>query len=721
MSETKERSCFRIVPREDELVEVRFDHPEREWNVLDERALEDLEGVLDRLEGEEERVRGVLFTTGKENGFCVGADVSRMATCWDEQWASAMARRGQRLFARIERLPVPVVAAVDGPCLGGGLELALACDRIVASDRDETRLGLPETRLGIVPGFGGTQRLPRRVGLPAALDLVLSGRRVSGRIALSLGLVDDVVDRLVLLRAAVWWSSRTRHRGLPRKRPRTWIGRIGSAPGVRRLVAERARREVRRKARGLYPALPAAIDLLERGLTDRSGAGFEEEARWVGRLLTEQSTHHLIDLFLDTRRLSERGRRAGREGRLERIGVIGGGVMGSGIAAEAARRGLEVRLREVGPRPLEGALSSIARILDRRTHERKRRDAWDRIWPTCDWRGFGRLDAVIEAVVERLDVKREVFSRLERSTPPGAALFTNTSSLPLEEIAERMERPERLCGLHFFNPVERMPLVEVVRGERTAEETLDKAHALAVALGKTPVEVADGPGFLVNRVLARYFAEALFLLEEGFSPDEIDETMLDYGFPMGPVAVLDVVGLDVAEAAARRLEAHMGERLGRPRLAARLVERGILGRKSGEGLRRGGRSRGPLSAAARAELRALGVSARRSAPGVGMCDRLLGPLLDEALRAFDEGVAREAGDVDTALVLGAGFPPVRRGPLTEIDAIGCATLLERLHRLVREFGPRFTPGEGLVQRAKSGSSAREPLCEEDGREPLATR
>ncbi len=684
---------------------VVLDVAGRSLNVLDTEVLKDIGDAVVEADALP-FARAVVVISGKPAGFCAGADVEAIGSVRSEEQGRAAAALGQATYARIERVAKPVVAAVHGACLGGGLELALACDAIVATDAPNTKLGLPEVRLGIVPGFGGTQRLPRRIRFPKALELILTGRTLAARQAKRAGIVDDVVPREFLESAACEYAIR-----LADGKPPLNAGARGGvmaailrAGPVRRFIIGRARARILRETRGVYPAPLAALDVVERAFGSDRAAGYAAEAAAVGKLLADPVSHRFIDLFRTTEALKKSGVAPDWQLDGKTIGIIGAGVMGSGIALAVLRGGGRVRLVENRREALEKGCGAIARDVraDVERGRLSRRDGGallDRLEPSLEISGLRRAAVVIEAVVEKHEVKRDVFRAVERQVDADTILATNTSSLSVAALAAELDDPRRLVGLHFFNPVARMPLVEVVvpAGANAGHAAI--VTALVRDLGKTPMRVTDSPGFLVNRVLAPYLAEALLLLEDGASPETIEGYHRDLGFPMGPLHVIDAVGLDVANEVARVLAPFLGARVGHPRVGERLAAAGHLGDKTRGGIhvsdsRRRSRPAPWLAdalAAARAERSAAG---DRSTSASDL-DRPFLLLLAEAARAWADRVAAEPRFVDAAMVLGAGFPASLGGPLTEIVRRGPSAVLDRLRALASIHGPRFLPDAAL--------------------------
>ncbi len=679
---------WQLTTDEQRIAWLTFDQAETSVNTLDPETLAELDSALGAVEAA--APAGLLVRSGKPTGFIAGADVRGFAGLTDQGAAAALIRHAHAILDRLERLPCPSVALIQGHCLGGGLELALACTYRVAAEGPATTLGFPEVRLGIFPGFGGSARSLQRVGHLAAMDLMLSGRNLSGRAAKAIGLVDDCVAPRQLTAAALWLLGHS-----PARRRPSLMQRAAGWPGVRGLVAKRMRRRLSGEVDPAhYPAPYALIDHWERH-AGNPAALYSNEVVAVPQLLTGNTAQNLVRLFLLRERLrgAGEGSRTSDHLRLEggetpHLHVVGAGVMGGDIAAWAALRGLRVSLQDRSPQDLTRAMQRAGDLFTRRLKDpRLIRDARDRLIPDARGDGVGHADVVLEAIVEDLDAKRALFARLAPCLKPGALLATNTSSIPLEALGAALDAPGLLVGLHFFNPVERMPLVEVVRGAATHPTSVARALALARRLDKIPLVVKSSPGFLVNRVLMPYLLEAVALVDEGVPPATVDRAATAFGMPMGPIALADTVGLDICLAVAGR----MTEPASIPASLGRHVVAGRLGRKTGQGYYRwqGGRAQP-------------GAGARD--PTQAEQDRLLLRLANEAVACLREGVVEDADALDAGLVFGAGFAPFRGGPLRHTQAEGAAAVLARLSALHQSFGERFKPDPGWA------SLMGEPSC-----------
>lgn len=700
--------ALRLEVGADHLATLTFDLPDRRANIFTRAVLAELEQLVAELARRDD-VACLVLVSAKPGMFIAGADVEEIERVADAKVAAEGSRYGQRLFAAWEALPFPTVAAVQGTCVGGGTELALASSYIVLSDRPDLRIGLPEIKLGILPGWGGCVRLPRRVGLLAALDLILAGKTIRSRQAERMGLADAVFPDAGFLHHAHRFALERAGRRTAVRRPRglrRWL--VESNPAGRRFVFDQVRRKTLARTRGRYPAPLAAIDVVRTGWEQGAERGFAAEAQAIGELAPSPIAKHLVHLF----RLLEASRRDG-EGALphavSRPAVIGAGVMGGGVAYSIAERtGLPVRLKDIRLGALGTALAHAARLFDgqvrrRRMTSAEKRRGMARIHPTLDETSLAAADLVIEAVVEDLEVKQRLFADLAARVAPTALLASNTSALSIDAIGERAPHRERVVGLHFFNPVDRMQLVEVIAGSHSSHDAVRAAAAFVRRLGKTPVVVRDGPGFLVNRLLAFYSAEAMWLLDEGYRVEDVDRAMLEWGMPMGPLRLADEVGLDVSAKVGQILHAAFPERLVFPAWIERLAEDAArLGVKSGKGIYRytGGRDAG----ADPALYATLGLRPERRNPDLAaLAERLVLPMVNEAARCLGERLVEGPGPLDLALVLGIGFPPFRGGLCRWADERGLASIVDDLRHLATTCGPRMAPSEELVRQAAQGA------------------
>lgn len=648
---------------------ILFDHPDKAANVFDGLTLYELDIALRAVE--KLKARGLVFLSSKPAVFIAGADLDVLNDAVNGHGPddlAALVERGQALFSRIAALEIPTVAAIHGACVGGGLELALACDRRIASDAKVTRLGLPETLLGILPAWGGSTRLPRLVGLPKALDLILSGKLVVPKHARKLGLIDEVLPREHLRSRAIALLNEPSP-----ERPTHWLTNNPLSAGVIGLFA---RRNLMKKTRGHYPAVLEALEVARRGASGDASASFARESAAFVRLAKTDVARNLMRIHF----LQERAKRFRYDKSVDlkiiapvhATAVIGAGVMGSGIAQWLAAKGHPVILRDLGPNRVAAGMKSIADLFDEAVKKRilTRHEVGrklDLVFPSASPVPLHRCDLVVEAAVEDLEIKKKIFADLSANTAPETILATNTSALPITDLctAAGVDHPERLIGLHFFNPVSRMKLVEVVVTEFTSPETVERTLAFVRSIGKLPVVVKDSPGFLVNRILMPYLIEAGNMVDGGIDPARIDKAMLDFGMPMGPLRLLDEVGLDVAAHVADTMREAFGDRFAVPGILTRLVGEGHFGKKSGRGFYHyGGREKVALPAPGS------GVSLP-SEPEIA--NSLAGLMVSEAERCLAEGIVATADEVDLAMILGTGFAPFRGGPLAYAGSLGTET------------------------------------------------
>jgi 3-hydroxyacyl-CoA dehydrogenase/enoyl-CoA hydratase/3-hydroxybutyryl-CoA epimerase len=619
------------------------------------------------------KVRGLAILSAKDNGFAAGADIDEFTTLKDADEAIAFTVLGNEVFDKIARLPFPTVAMIHGFCMGGGLELALACRYRVADDGAKTRMALPEVMLGIVPGWGGAKRLPKLIGAAPALDLMLTGRGVDARRAKKLGLVDAVTPRRHFENAVRQILTKP-----PQLQAPGFAASITDWPGIRSIVAKMSAKQVaQRVRRDQYPAPYAIIDLWKDFGGDVRNVPREHPAS-TASLFFHPTTRNLIRIF----KLQERLKAFGKgEGEIKHLHVIGAGAMGGDIAAWSALKGITVTLQDLSPERVAPAIERAAKLYKKRLKQPHLvQAAMDRLIPDIAGNGIGKADLVIEAIVENAEVKRKLFASLEPKMKQGAILASNTSSIPLQELSGVLAHPERLVGLHFFNPVAQMMLVEIVEGPQTSAEVMQAGQAFARQIDKLPLPCKSAPGFLVNRVLSPYLLEAMLMLDEGIPAETIDAAAKDFGMPMGPLELADMVGLDIGWAVGQEL-ARPGSPV--PKLLQQNIEAKNFGKKTGKGFYTWVKGKPQKSGAV-----AAGVELKP------LADRMVLPALNEAVACVREGIVADADLCDAGVIFGTGFAPHRGGPISTIHARGKQEWLRLMEELKAKHGARFEPDAG---------------------------
>lgn len=660
--------------RADGLVVLTLDRADQGVNALCRAVLDELELAVERIAIG--KPKGVVIRSGKPTSFIPGADLKEWATFNPETGIMDAIRHGQGVFQKLSELPCPTVAAIHGFCMGGGTEMALACRYRVASDDASTRIGLPEVKLGIYPGWGGSVRLPRLVGTPAAMDMMLTGRALSASAARAIGLVDKVAPNAVLLDAAIELCKRGAVRPF-KQRATAWATNTWPARQVLRGVLTK---QVARKARKAhYPAPYALIDTWAKG--GGTQQALLNEARSVVKLANSPTARNLIRIFFLQDRLKGLG---GKEHGIARVHVVGAGVMGGDIAAWCALRGFEVTLQDRGMEYIQPAMDRAGALFAKKVRdEAKRAATLARLKADPEGAGVAGADLVIEAIFENLEAKQALYAKLEAELRPDAILATNTSSIALEQLRAGLKHPERFAGLHYFNPVALMPLVEIVRHDGMAPETERRLAAFCRAIDKLPVPVAGTPGFLVNRILAPYMQEAILAHAEGIPGLAIDKAALGFGMPMGPIELVDTVGLDVAASVGRIMAAFHGQ----PFPDAFVVEPGRRGKKDGQGLYAWTPEGKPVKPALPKDYRA----------PEDLEDRLVLAMVNEAVACLHDGTVADADLLDAGVIFGTGFAPFRGGPIQYARSVGPAKLKARLEQLAATYGPRFAPRPGWDQ------------------------
>ncbi|MFQ6313733.1 3-hydroxyacyl-CoA dehydrogenase NAD-binding domain-containing protein [Lysobacter capsici] len=658
--------------REDGVLVLSFDREGSPVNTFAQDVLIELDGLLERLALDPPK--GLVLRSAKSSGFIAGADIKEFQTFDEKGTVGDAIRRGQQVFQRLAELPCPTVAAIHGFCMGGGTEISLACRYRVASSDPSTRIGLPEVKLGIYPGWGGSVRLPRLVGAPAAFDMMLTGRTLSASAARAIGLVDKIAEPAVLVDTAAGLALRGADRPFKQRfmgwATNTWLARKILAPMLVKQVARKAKKDH-------YPAPYALISTWER-----TGGGIQAklaaERKSVVKLSGTPTARNLIRVFFLQERLKGQG---GKEHGIKNVHVVGAGVMGGDIAAWSAYKGFEVTLSDREQRFIDGALERAQELFAKKVKDEAKRPAVAaRLKGDLAGAGADIADLVIEAIIEKPEAKRELYDQVEPRLKADALLTTNTSSIPLDELREHIRRPAQFGGLHYFNPVALMPLVEIIRHDQIAPETEQRLAAFCKAIDKLPVPVAGTPGFLVNRVLFPYLLEAGNAFAEGIPGPAIDKAAIKFGMPMGPIELIDTVGLDVAAGVGAELAPFL--RLTVP-AALSTVEPGKRGKKDGQGLYKweNGRAQKPE------------LPKDYKAP-TDLEDRLILPLINEAVACLHDGVVSDGDLLDAGVIFGTGFAPFRGGPIQYVRETGVENVLARLQQLQARYGDRFAPRPG---------------------------
>ncbi|MCU5772824.1 fatty acid oxidation complex subunit alpha FadJ [Erwiniaceae bacterium BAC15a-03b] len=695
-------SAFHLQMRLDNVAVITIDVPDEKMNTLKAAFAGQIRQVIQRAR-ENPHLAGIVMISGKPDSFIAGADISMIAACNSAQQAETLAKQGQKVMSDIAALPFPVVAAIHGACLGGGLELALACGQRICTLDDKTRLGLPEVQLGLLPGSGGTQRLPRLVGVSNALDLMLTGKTLRPRQALKIGLVDDAVPHSILLETAV-------ARVLKGQKPRARLPvreRLINGPLGRALLFTLATRQTRAKTKGNYPATERILAVVRNGLEQGSSSGYAAEAKAFGELVMTPESRALRSLFFATTAIKKEHGAEAEPHKLRAVGVLGGGLMGGGIACvTATRAGLPVRIKDINTEGINHALKyswdTLGKKVKRRhikPAERLRQMAL--ISGDTEFRGFQQRDVIIEAVFEDLALKQKMVAEVEQHCSAATIFASNTSSLPIADIAAQAQRPENVIGLHYFSPVDKMPLAEVIPHAATSAQTIATTVALAKKQGKTAIVVADRAGFYVNRILAPYLNEAVRCLLEGEPIEVIDNALVEFGFPVGPVQLVDEIGIDVCLKIIPILEQAYGERFNAPAAFSAVSADNRKGRKNGRGFYRYTGASLPGKKRVDSSIYPLiKVKPKARLEGALIAQRCVMMMLNEAVRCHDEQVIRSPRDGDIGAVMGIGFPPFLGGPFHYIDALGATMVVNTLVSLMHQYGERFAPCDALRRMAE---------------------
>jgi len=718
-------SAFTLARQESGVAHLVIDVIGENVNTLKTEFAEQIDAVLAEIKADK-TITGIVLCSGKKDSFVAGADINMLDACQTREEVVALSRQGQRIFTLLENLPIPIVAAIDGTCLGGGLELAMACHARICSDNVKTSLGLPEVQLGLLPGSGGTQRLPMLVGLQKSLDMMLTGKQLRAKQALKSGLVDDVVPSSELLEVAEQKAISLHQRGKSNaKRKQGLMDKLLENNAVgRNIVYQQAQKTVLAKTQGNYPAPTKIIDCIRTGIEFSLENGYKVEAEHFADLVMSDESAQLRQLFFATTAMKkEQGVADVMPDKVAKAGVLGGGLMGGGIAfVTATKANVPVRVKDINHKGISQALKYSYQLLNKKVKRRfllnsEMQKQLAMITGSIDYTGFKALDIVIEAVFEDLTLKQNMVAEVEDNCHDNTIFASNTSSLPIGKIAAKAKRPENVIGLHYFSPVDKMPLVEIIPHDKTSDQTISNTVAFAKKQGKTPIVVKDKAGFYVNRILAPYMNEAAILLLDGEPVDKIDSALVKFGFPVGPMQLLDEVGIDVGAKIGPILQADLGDRFAAPAAFDKLLADGRLGKKAKKGFYLykkdslvktiQNRLKGIKAGQKQVDesiysLLTIKPSGNLSAAEISK--RCTFMMLNEAARCVDEGIVRNARDGDIGAIFGIGFPPFLGGPLRYIDQIGAKSVVAQLSQWAEQHGERYAPCEALVTMAQNDQS-----------------
>jgi len=705
-----EQSTFSLIRQENGIAHLVMDVVGESMNTLKAEFVDEIATMLAEIKADN-TITGIVLMSGKADSFVAGADINMLASCKTAEQATAISRQGQMIFDQIESLTIPVVAAINGVCLGGGLELAMACHARVCSDNVKTALGLPEVQLGLLPGSGGTQRLPKLVGIQKALDMMLTGKQLRAKQALKIGLVTDVVPNTVLVEVAEKLILSGKVKTKPAKKTTiksSLINRFLEETTIgRKIVFSQASKTVLSKTKGNYPSPSKIIDCVKVGVEQSPAKGYQVEANHFGELVMSPVSAELRQIFFATTEMKkEQGVTGVAAIPVNKVAVLGGGLMGGGIAfVTATKANVSVRIKDIAHKGIHYALKYSFDLLNKKVKRRFMRKSemqnqMAMITGTTDYSGFKEIDVVIEAVFEDLSLKQSMVADIESHCKESTIFASNTSSLPIGQIAEKAARPENVIGLHYFSPVDKMPLAEIIAHEKTSDQTISTTVALAKKQGKTPIVVKDKAGFYVNRILAPYMNEAALILLDGEPVEKLDKSLVKFGFPVGPMQLLDEVGIDIGAKIGPILQAELGDRFTPPAAFDKLISDGRLGKKVKKGFYQyNGVKKKTVDESIYA---LLGITKTDKISSDDISARCVYMMLNEAVRCLDEGIIRNARDGDIGAIFGIGFPPFLGGPFRYIDSIGANNIVSRMSDWQVTLGERFAPCEKLLEIAEKG-------------------
>ncbi|QUM81550.1 fatty acid oxidation complex subunit alpha FadJ [Moritella sp. 5] len=702
---SQQDKTFSLEIREDKIGVLTMDVPGETMNTLRAEFADEISDLMKEIKSNSD-LQGLVLISGKKDSFVAGADVTMIDACETAADAELLSLEGHRVMGELESLNIPVVAAIHGPCLGGGLELALACHIRVCTESTKTVLGVPEVMLGLLPGSGGTQRLPRLIGVAKSLDLMLTGKQVRGKQALKMGLVDDVVPETVLLEVAVKLAKKGK---IQRKLKRDLTSKLLETNKIgRNIMFDQAKKQTLSKTRGNYPAPEAILEVVKVGQEKGFEAGLKLEAKRFAELAMTSESASLRGIFFAT---TEMKKEDGVEGvapkKVKKAIVLGGGLMGGGIAnVTATKAKVPVRIKDIAPQGLLNAQKYTYDILNKKVKRRfmSKADMQSQlamITGTTEYTGVKSADIVVEAVFEDLKLKHQMVADIEANCNENTIFASNTSSLPITQIASEAKRPENVIGLHYFSPVDKMPLAEIITHEGTSDQTISTTVEFARKQGKTPIVVKDGAGFYVNRILAPYMNEAARIILEQEPIEVVDKALVDFGFPVGPVTLLDEVGIDVGAKIGPILTKELGSRFEAPAAFDKLLADDRKGRKNEKGFYLyGKKAKKGKKQVDESIYKLFNLKPEATMDPKALAERAVLLMLNEAARCLDEGILRSARDGDIGAIFGIGFPPFLGGPFNYMDSIGIAELVDKLERHQDKYGERFAPCESLIAMAK---------------------
>lgn len=699
-------SAFSLNRRDDGIAILTMDVPGESMNTLKAEFAEQIAVQLDEIE-KDSNIKGLVLASGKASSFVAGADISMLAACQSAEDAVALSKSGQQMFQRIENMKIPVVAAIHGPALGGGLELALCCHYRICSLDNKTVMGLPEVQLGLLPGSGGTQRLPKLVGIQKAMTMMLTGKQLRAKQAKKDGLVDDAVPLSILMDVAIQFAKKTKPKRQPPK-----LNLMGKAlertPFGRNFLFSQARKQTRSKTRGNYPAPERIIDCIEAGVS--GSRGYELEARHFGDLVMTPESKQLRNIFFATTEMKkETGVEGVKPAKVQKTAVLGGGLMGGGIAyVTSSKAGLPVRIKDIRSEGIANAMKYSYDLLNKKVKRRFMRKSEMQkqlalLTGSTDYSGFADADIVVEAVFEDLSLKQQMVADIEANAGAQTIFATNTSSIPIGQIAAKAAKPEQVIGLHYFSPVDKMPLAEVIPHAGTSDATISTTVDFARKQGKTPIVVKDGAGFYVNRILAPYMNEAACVLLAGEPIEQIDQALLNFGFPVGPMKLLDEVGIDIGAKISPILVAELGERFRAPEAFDKLLADNRKGKKNKRGFYQYSGKK-PGKDVDESVYSLLGISPSQKFSHDQISERCVLLMLNEAAMCLAEGVIRNARDGDIGAIFGIGFPPFLGGPFRYMDSLGINHVVARLEHYQGLYGDKFTPAPLLKEMTEQNRS-----------------